>query len=84
MAFHDPFSRPSKGYRLSQKDYTKHVRWTPKRIATFTAALGLPYLAIVVAVAIKFGMVAAIPLVILAVLVGAIIQVLNWLAKSNF
>ena len=85
MSFRDPiFNRPSSGGRIENKDYTNHVRWTPKRIAAFSAAVGLPYLAIVVAIAIKFGIIAAIPLVVLAVLVGVILKVLYWLATSNF
>lgn len=78
----NPFLRPSSGGRLENKDYTRHIRWTPLKIAIFAICIGLPYLAIVIAIFLKLGVGAAIPLVVLAALTGIIVAILYRLSRA--
>lgn len=78
-----PFTRPARGGHLTGKDYTKYIRWTPKRIIISALCLAVPYLAIVVALALYVNQTAAILLLVLLGFVGAIIGILYGLAKLS-
>lgn len=78
-----PFTRPSSGGRLTGKDYTKFVRWTPKRIAIAALCLTVPYLAIVVVLALYVNKTAALLLLLVLGFVGAIIGIFQWLSRLS-
>lgn len=78
-----PFTRPTRGGHLTGKDYTKFVRWTPKRIVITAFCLGTPYLAIVVALALYVNQTAALLLLLVLGFVGAISGILYWLSKLS-
>lgn len=79
----DPFKRPFSGARLDNKDYTRFVRWTPAKIAAMAMLIGLPYLVVVLVVAWKLSIGAAVLLVILPLFIGLILGAMYWLAKSS-
>lgn len=75
------FHKPSKGARLTNKDYTRFVRWTPTNIAKAMVLIGLPYVVVVVVLAVKFSLAFAGLLMFLLALVLAIVGAMYWLAR---
>lgn len=48
----EPFNSSKQGGQVEYKDYTKFIRWTPRKIILLTLCLILPYIGAAIAVGI--------------------------------
>jgi|GEM_PF-5893470 hypothetical protein len=68
---------------VDAKDYTKFIRWTPRNVAIAVLLLGVPYVAVVTAVAKTLSWMAALPFLVLLVVLGVFIAALYGLSRMS-
>jgi hypothetical protein len=83
-AVKDPTPKAVRGRGgISAQDYTKHIKWTPAKIAVFAVCVSVPYLAAVAVLWVKFGPGAAVGLLALGLGVAAFIGIMYGLARAS-
>lgn len=68
---------------IEPKDYTKFIKWTPRKVAIAAFILFFPYTTVLYIIASKTSIVTILPLIILPLMIGLVAGVLYWISKAN-
>jgi hypothetical protein len=80
---HDPTPQAIAGSgKIENKDYTKYIQWTPRKIAIVICLFTIPYTAFIVILAHKFSFMAALPFIIIPLILGSFVGLMYWLARA--